>query len=132
MADNFKYNLTAVDIYEAEFPAAMRGYDKKEVNALLDQVIEDYETYVEEVTALKEENDFLRAKIAKLQAAPTPAVAEETQKFQPISNVSSAPKPAAPAAVTNFDILKRISKLERAVFGNKGQDTQKVSPIVEE
>jgi len=133
MANNYQYNLTAVDVYEAEFPTVMRGYGKKEVNELLDQGIEDYETYQEEMTALKEENDFLRQKIAKLQSAPAPANLGETRRFQPISDAatkSSVSASSSSSAVTNFDILKRISKLERAVFGNKaGHDA---SPIVGE
>ena len=37
-----KINLTPKKIYEQEFKTSMRGYDKKEVDEFLDDVIKDY------------------------------------------------------------------------------------------
>ena len=36
---------TPKDIFEQEFKSSMRGYDKKEVDEFLDDIIKDYETY---------------------------------------------------------------------------------------
>lgn len=34
------------DIFEQEFKTSMRGYDRKEVDEFLDDVIKDYENYI--------------------------------------------------------------------------------------
>ena len=34
------------DIFEQEFKTSMRGHDKKEIDAFLDNVIQDYESYL--------------------------------------------------------------------------------------
>ena len=34
------------DIFEQEFKTSMRGYDKKEVDEFLDDIIKDYESYI--------------------------------------------------------------------------------------
>ena len=57
------YNFTPKNIYDAEFDLKMRGYDKDQVNELLDQVIVDYETFQDEILSLKEETEFLKKKI---------------------------------------------------------------------
>ncbi|MGM9903969.1 MAG: cell division regulator GpsB [Enterococcus sp.] len=96
------------DILQQEFKTKMRGYDPVEVDEFLDNIIKDYETYSKQLLALQEENDKLSAKVAQLSktqgAAPTRTQQAETPKS---------------AAVTNFDILKRLSNLEREVFGKK-------------
>lgn len=43
------------DIFEQEFKTSMRGFDKKEVDEFLDNVIKDYETYIAEIEKLKSE-----------------------------------------------------------------------------
>lgn len=94
------------DILQKEFKTKMRGYDPVEVDEFLDNVIKDYEAYNKELLNLQEENDRLLAKVDTLskQAKATVRVTQEAPKSQ---------------AVTNFDILKRLSNLEREVFGKK-------------
>lgn len=96
------------DILQQEFKTKMRGYDPIEVDEFLDNIIKDYENYSKQLLALQEENDKLSAKVAQLSknqgAAPSRPQQTETPKS---------------AAVTNFDILKRLSNLEREVFGKK-------------
>jgi DivIVA domain-containing protein len=105
------------DILQQEFKTKMRGYDPVEVDEFLDNIIKDYETYSKELLALQEENDKLSAKIAQLS---------KTQGTQTrVQPQAEAPKSAA---VTNFDILKRLSNLERGVFGKK-LDQQASNPI---
>lgn len=97
--------FTPKDILEQDFKTKMRGYDPIEVDEFLDDVIKDYEAYSKELLKLKEENDRLKAKIEQLQKAKP---AQRTQA-----------EPVKSAAVTNFDILKRLSNLENEVFGKK-------------
>ncbi|MBF8807996.1 MAG: cell division regulator GpsB [Enterococcus lacertideformus] len=96
------------DILQQEFKTKMRGYDPIEVDEFLDNIIKDYETYSKELLALQEENDKLSAKIAQLSKTQGAAQTRVQQVKTPKS-----------AAVTNFDILKRLSNLEREVFGKK-------------
>ncbi|EMF0589218.1 cell division regulator GpsB [Enterococcus faecium] len=106
------------DILQQEFKTKMRGYDPVEVDEFLDNIIKDYETYSKELLALQEENDRLSAKVAQLSKTQGAAQTRVQQ--------AEAPKSAA---VTNFDILKRLSNLEREVFGKKlDQQASAVKP----
>lgn len=100
-------NYSPKDILQQEFKTKMRGYDPVEVDEFLDNVIKDYEAYNKEILALQEENDRLQAKLSQQAANPTPA---------PSRVQTEAPKSQT---VTNFDILKRLSNLEKEVFGKK-------------
>lgn len=119
------FKFTPKDIYEADFTTKMRGYDKEEVDELLDDVIADYETYQTETLRLQEENEFLKKKIAELEmqvSKPNQANLDETQRFDPsqvLQARSSKPK-VEMRNPSNFDLLKRINRLEQAVFGPNG------------
>lgn len=91
-----KVKLTAKDILEKEFKTSMRGYKQEEVDQFLDLIIKDYEAFQSELEELKLENARLKKQL------------EETKR----QNVQ-------PVGTTNFDILKRLSNLEKHVFGNK-------------
>ncbi|MDU6581749.1 MAG: cell division regulator GpsB [Lactococcus lactis] len=119
------FKFTPKDIYEADFSTKMRGYDKEEVDELLDDVIADYETYQTENLRLQEENEFLKKKIAELEmqvSKPNQANLDDTQRFDPnqiLQARSSKPK-VEMRNPNNFDLLKRINRLEQAVFGPNG------------
>ncbi len=92
-----KVKLTAKDILEKEFKTAMRGYKPEDVDKFLDLIIKDYETFHQEIEELQQENMRLRKQVEEAAKRPT------TQT----------------AGTTNFDILKRLSNLEKHVFGSK-------------
>ena len=98
-------NLTAKNIYEKEFKKSrVKGYSEDDVNDYLDLIIEDYMKLDKLLTKLKEleiENQNLKIKVEALK------------------NSSREDKPVQ---VTNVDILKRLSKLEVAVFGPGGKN----------
>ncbi|AYW48542.1 cell division regulator GpsB [Tetragenococcus osmophilus] len=98
---------TPKDILQQEFKTKMRGYDPVEVDEFLDGVIKDYEAYNKEILTLQEENDRLNAKVGQLS---------KSQATQSRQQTDSTPKSQT---VTNFDILKRLSNLEKEVFGKK-------------
>lgn len=100
------FNFSPKDILQQEFKTKMRGYDPVEVDEFLDQIIKDYETYNKELLTLQEENDRLNAKISQLNKSQ--AISSRIQNEAPKSQT-----------VTNFDILKRLSNLEKEVFGKK-------------
>ncbi|MEW9049877.1 MAG: cell division regulator GpsB [Neobacillus sp.] len=93
-----KVKLTAKDILEKEFKTGVRGYKQEDVDKYLDLIIKDYETFHQEIEELQQENLRLRKQL------------EDTSRRQPVTQ---------PAGTTNFDILKRLSNLEKHVFGNK-------------
>lgn len=99
--------LTQKEILEKDFKTKMRGYNPQEVDEFLDLVIKDYKSFEREISDLKEEKDRL---ITKLDELSKQATAKSHNQGQ---NGSS---------VTNFDILKRLSNLERHVFGSKLDD----------
>ncbi|MBG9988059.1 cell division regulator GpsB [Aerococcaceae bacterium DSM 111176] len=102
-------NLTAKDILQKEFSKSFRGYQSAEVDEYLDSIIRDYDSYQKDISALKNENERLISKV------------DELTKQLALSKKNS---PVAPGSgVTNFDILKRLSNLEKHVFGSKIEST---------
>lgn len=104
---NRRLNLTPTDIVNQDFGHKMRGYDVEEVDNYLDLIIKDYETYIEQIKGLQQENNRLKSRI------------DELTKQLNAQGGPAAPgtAPAAGSSVSNYDILKRISNLERHVFG---------------
>lgn len=109
------------DIFEQEFKVTMRGFDKAEVDEFLDNVIQDYESFLAEIAALKAENSQLKKQIKELENAQLEQTQEldpsYRQPFQPHGFEAEPIKPVTSA--TNYDILKRISRLELEVFGKQ-------------
>ncbi len=90
--------LNSKIILEKEFKKAMKGYSVDQVDQFLDQIMEDYDAFEKILTELRAENTRLK---------------EELQ------NTVRKPQPTQPLGNTNFDILKRLSNLEKHVFGSK-------------
>ena len=102
--------FTTKDIYEQDFKIGFRGYDQDEVNDFLDQIMKDYDAYEAIIKELKGEITRLKAQaINAPQAAATAPVSEETETLR-TERSSSA---------TNFDILRRLNRLEKEVFGKQ-------------
>lgn len=97
--DKKSSQLTQKEILEKEFKTSFRGYKQVEVDKFLDSVIKDYEFFQKGIEQLEKENALLRKDMEKLA---------EQQSRQGSSTGS-----------TNYDIVKRISNLEKHVFGNK-------------
>ena len=97
--------LTPKMILEKDFKTSMRGYSPSEIDEFLDVVIQDYEAFMKEINNLKAENARLLSKI------------DEASKQQITSQPTASSQ--SNASATNFDILKRLSNLERHVFGSK-------------
>ena len=97
--------FSAKDIFEQEFGREVRGYSKVEVDEFLDDVIKDYETYAALVKSLRQEIAELKEELSrKPESAPVQA--------EPLEMTSTT-------SMTNFDILKRLNRLEKEVFGKQ-------------
>lgn len=94
--------LDAKIILEKEFKTGMRGYNQEEVDLFLDDVIQDYQMLKKRIAELEAENNRIKEEL-------------ETSEKRPAAGNTGA---------TNFDLLKRISNLERHVFGSKLYDQE--------
>ena len=101
-------NFTTKDIYEQDFKIGFRGYDQDEVNDFLDQIMKDYDAYEAIIKELKGEVARLKAQAAN---APKAAATEVDHRDTLRTERSSS--------ATNFDILRRLNRLEKEVFGKK-------------
>ena len=113
MADK---NLTTKDILQKEFKTAMRGYNVGEVDEYLDMIIRDYEAYQKDITYLQSENERLLNRVDELTKQATVG-----RRSQSTNNTGSG--------VTNFDILKRLSNLEKHVFGAKLEEKRETNDL---
>ena len=98
--------LSAKEILEKDFKIDTKGYRPQEVDQFLDLIIKDYVDFenttkklVAEVKSLETENNKLKAEIRNLKASLE------------IANSNKG--------VTNVDLLKRISDLEKVVYGEE-------------
>lgn len=100
-----KIILTPRDILEKEFKIDTRGYRLKEVDKFLDLVIRDYEQFIDligrlelEKNELLEENNKLKIEFRNIKM--NMEIAQQGEK-----------------EVTSVDILRRLSHLEKIVYG---------------
>jgi len=100
-----KLHHTPQDIYEKEFKTDTRGYRNKEVDQFLDEIIEDEELLLEAVKRLEREKEELLTEVMSLK--------QELRNLK--MNIDIAQSDTK--EVTNMDILRRISNLEKMVYG---------------
>ena len=105
---NDRIYLTPQDILEKEFKIDARGYRPQEVDKFLDMVIRDYTEYIsiikkldKDIKDLMEDNGKLKREIRALN---------EELEFSKTNESNTH-------TLTNVDLLKRISQLEKVVFG---------------
>ena len=105
---NEKMLLTTQDILEKEFKIDARGYRPQEVDKFLDMVIADYTEFTaiikkqeKEIRILTEDNVKLKQEYHKLRSR-LDAAGDDAKSFNTVNNV---------------DLLRRISQLEKIVFG---------------
>lgn len=101
--------LTSRDILEKEFKIDTRGYRPQEVDRFLDMIIKDYEemnSIIKELEKdkkqLVEDNISLKQEIRNLKT--------KLDVLTENDNLGS---------VSNSDILRRISKLEKIIYGKE-------------
>ena len=104
---NDKITLTMQEILEKKFKIDARGYRMQEVDQFLDIVIRDYNEYNNIIKTLREtnekltlENEELRQQLRSLESSIETARGKEKE-------------------ITNVDLLRRISQLEKIVLGKE-------------
>ena len=103
---NEKFYLTTQDILDKEFKVDAKGYRPQEVDKFLDMVIRDYTEFMSIIKKLENENRNLTSDLNKLKG--------EYRKLR--DNIESAHEGGSSAS--NLDLLRRLSKLEKIVYGN--------------
>ena len=104
-----RITLTMKDILEKEFKIDARGYRLQEVDKFLDIIIKDYNEYNNIIRNLEKERRMLL---------------EENQSLKTeVRNLKSSIEAAkiGDKEITNVDLLRRVSQLEKIILGKEQQ-----------
>jgi len=99
--------LSPQDILEKEFKVDTRGFRPQEVDRFLDIIIVDYTKFISIVKKLSEENRDLFEENLELKKE----LRNTNEKLDIIKNTDKE--------VTNVDLLRRVSQLEKIIYGEK-------------
>ena len=105
--NNDKIALTMQDILDKEFKIDARGYRMQEVDQFFDIIIRDYNEYNNIIKSLVSENKKLEAENSSLK--------QEVRSLK--SSIDTAK--GGGKEVTNVDLLRRISQLEKIILGHE-------------
>ena len=128
MANLNDIKLSAQDILKKQFRSKVKGYDPDEVDAYLDQVISDYETFQQLIEDLYGQIGTLQRQLMDEKQKEKKTVAAERKDAEKLKTYT--PSHRRSAAVSNFAqedegqgeistnmaIIQRISTLERKVY----------------
>lgn len=106
---NDRITLTMQDILEKEFKIDAGGYRLQEVDKFLDVIIKDYNEYNNIIKSLEKEKRELAQ--------------ENTVLKNEVRNLKSSIEAAriGEKEITNVDLLRRISQLEKIILGKEQQ-----------
>ena len=100
-------SLSIQDRLEKEFKIDTRGYRPQEVDSFLDVIMRDYNEYNNIIKALVKDNKSLMAENHTLK--------EEVRNLK--SSIEAAKY--GEKEITNVDLLRRISQLEKIILGKE-------------
>ena len=109
-----KIKLMPQDILEKNFKIDTRGYRLKEVDQFLDDIIGDYEQFLEIINNLEKEKAELLAEIMQLK--------QELRNSK--LSVEVASNNSSNGEITNVDVMRRLSQLEKMVYGSRKSDEE--------
>ena len=98
--------LTVKDILDKEFKIDTRGYRPQEVDKFLDLVIKDYEEFSNMINSLQNEKKELIDDNIRLK-----------QEVRNLRTKLEVVKENANEEITNADILRRLSNIEKVIYG---------------
>ena len=105
-----RITLTPQDILNKEFKIDTRGFRLKEVDQFLDVIIGDYEEFYKITKENEKEKEELLEEIMNLK--------QEIRNLK--TNIEIAKSGSSERReVTNLDIMKRLSQLEKIVYGKE-------------
>ena len=100
--------LTSRDILEKEFKIDTRGYRPQEVDRFLDMIIKDYE----EMNAIIRELDREKKQLVEDNIGLKQEIRNLKTKIEVLAESEGS-------STTNADMLRRISKLEKIIYGKE-------------
>lgn len=100
--------LTCKDILEKDFKIDTRGYRPQEVDKFLDAIIRDYEEFLNIIKEIEGDKKELIEDNIKLK-----------QEIRNLRTKIDVLKESSTSEVTNADILRRLSKLEKFIYDEK-------------
>ena len=106
-----KITLTPQEILEKDFKIDTRGYRLKEVDQFLDVIISDYEQFFAIIDSLEKEKAELLREIMDLK-----------QDLRNAKMNAEIVKNTDTVEINNLDILRRLSQLEKDVYGKRDDD----------
>lgn len=107
-----KISLTPQDILEKNFKIDTRGYRLKEVDQFLDEIIGDYENFYAIIKNLEKEKEEYLKEIMNLK--------QELRNVKMSIDIAKT----GDKEVTNVDILRRVSNLEKIVYGKGDKEEE--------
>lgn len=132
MADLNDIQLSTQDILKKQFRTKVKGIDPDEVDAFLDKVIADYDTFEQIIEDLYGQIGQLQGELIDDQHQKKSESLQKTRRTKPINqeesvhSFSSSQRSPAYTALnetetqtensTNMAIIQRISALERKVY----------------
>lgn len=102
--------LTPQDILNKEFKIDTRGFRLKEVDQFLDIIIGDYEEFYKILKENEKEKEELLEEIMNLK--------QEVRNLKTNIEIAKSGN-SERREVTNVDIMKRLSQLEKIVYGKE-------------
>ena len=112
MYNNEKIFLTPQEILDKEFKIDARGYRPQEVDKFLDMVIRDYTEFISVIKKLEKDARDLTDDNVKLK--------NEFRRLKTSIDAAGTSASESPSrSVNNVDLLRRLSQLEKVVFGKE-------------
>ncbi len=102
--------LTSKDILEKEFKIDTRGYRPQEVDKFLDVIIRDYEEFFAIIKEIENDKKELIENNIKLK--------QEIRTLRTKLDVLREEDESGNSNVSNADLLRRLSNLEKIIYGN--------------
>lgn len=99
--------LTGKDILEKDFKIDTRGYRPQEVDKYLDVIIRDYEEFVSIIKELENDKKELLEDNIRLK-----------QEIRTLKTKLDVLKEGSNNDVSNVDLLRRLSNLEKIIYGD--------------
>ena len=100
--------LTCKDILEKEFKIDTRGYRPQEVDKFLDAIIRDYEEFFKIIREIESDKKELIEDKLKLK-----------QEIRNLRTKLDIVKESSTTEVSNADLLRRLSNLEKIIYSDK-------------
>lgn len=114
-------NYSSKSLLDVKFDPNHKGYDALEVDKVLDQIIDDYHFYEKFYHDSKGYIQKLESDIKTLNEK----IHTQEMEVASVKNKYSGLKPGQNVDDSNINYLKRISKLEEALY-RKGVDPSKI------